>query len=179
VAVASYSPPPERADESARAALRAVARFARRRGQYNLGLIALRGPERPEPATPGAAPRAGEDARTHAGRPLRCARCGHPVTDGASRIAVDGAHEHVRTNPGGFTHRFGCFAAAPGCVSVGVPSRQATWFPPRFWHVQACGGCGEHLGWLFFVQADDGFFGLILDALVEDARPEPPSRSAA
>jgi hypothetical protein len=100
---------------------------------------------------------------------LVCADCGYPITSAALRVRVGGEHEHVGVNPTGWSYRFGCFAGAPGCRSEGVPSKQATWFPGYWWHIQVCGGCGVHLGWLFF--ADDPersqFYGLILDRLVE------------
>lgn len=116
---------------------------------------------------PAGAPVVGVLARSP--RRLVCARCGHPITALDEGIAVDGAFEHERQNPAGFTHRFGCFGRAPGCVSQGVPSRQGTWFPGCFWLRQSCGGCGEHLGWLFFdAPGPREFYGLILDALVAE-----------
>ncbi len=109
---------------------------------------------------------------------LRCAACRAAVTRASERVTVGGAHAHERTNAGGWTYRFGCFASAPGCASVGVPSKQDTWFTGWFWHVQECAACHEHLGWLFF--RDPGgasFYGLILDRLVEEPvdRAAPPS----
>jgi hypothetical protein len=64
-------------------------------------------------------------------------------------------------------HRFGCFAAAPGCRPSGVPSRQATWFAGHWWYIQVCGGCGVHLGWLFFSDGASEFYGLVVEALRE------------
>ena len=60
---------------------------------------------------------------TGGGRVLACRRCGHRLTTAAARVSVDGRHEHMRPNPHGYVHRFGCFAEAPGCASQGVPSR--------------------------------------------------------
>ncbi len=97
---------------------------------------------------------------------LVCAACGRPVTRTSARIAVDGSHEHERENPHGLRFRFGCFALAFGCVSVGQPTTEFTWFPPHAWLVSLCAGCGEHLGWLF-VAADSRFYGLIVDRLRE------------
>ncbi|HEX2573790.1 MAG TPA: cereblon family protein [Polyangia bacterium] len=103
-------------------------------------------------------------------RQLVCAACGQPITTSEARISVGGSHEHTRINPHGYEYRFGCFARAPGCASRGVPSRQSTWFTGYWWHVQECGRCGEHLGWLFF-QTDSSFYGLILDRLTEITDP--------
>lgn len=106
------------------------------------------------------------------GRLLACSICGHAITSTADRITVGEQHEHEGVNPHGHRFRFGCFGRAPGCVSRGVPSKQFTWFPGYFWHVQDCARCNEHIGWLFF-HPDDSFYGLILDRLVEIE--EPPS----
>jgi len=110
------------------------------------------------------------------GRKLRCSACGNAVTSTGERIEVGGAHVHERENPHGYLYRFGCFAAAPGCASAGVPSRQHTWFAGCWWQVQVCAACAAHLGWLFFGDGGDGggdggiqFWALILDRLVEEA----------
>lgn len=128
------------------------------------------------PPTPGTPPASDVAVRASLGdgdgRTLLCARCGRAITTTAARIAVDGQHEHLRTNPHGYEHRFGCFARATGLVSRGVPSRQFTWFAGYWWHVQDCADCGAHLGWLFF-RPEDQFYGLILDALVEAGGPAP------
>jgi hypothetical protein len=130
-----------------------------------LRLLDAAGPAKSAPAA---------EARVGPGtmRLLACAACGHPITTHADRILVAGAHEHDGTNPGGWTYRFGCFARATGCASQGVPSKQCTWFPGYWWHIQACGGCAHHLGWLFF-QKDHEFYGLIVDRLIEHDAPAP------
>ncbi len=100
------------------------------------------------------------------GRPLCCARCGHPITTSAARIDIDGSHEHERTNPHGFAHRFGCFSEAPGCNSVTTPTLEDTWFPGHTWEIGRCERCREHLGWRF-AAADRAFWVLIIDRLIE------------
>ena len=129
-----------------------------------LGLL-----RRSQPLGPGGTPGASSDADAEASdeRPLRCARCGAVVTTGRARISVGGAHEHSRANPGGWVHRFGCFAHAPGCRSVGEPSAEFAWFAGTTWQIAVCGACREHLGWRF--QGPDGtFWGLRVAKVVEE-----------
>lgn len=108
-----------------------------------------------------------EDRRTdEAARAIRCAACGKAITISAERIDHAGAYEHTRFNPGGFVFRFGCFRQAPGCAVAGEPTGEATWFSGYQWSYAFCAGCGTHLGWRF--EGPDGFFGLVLERLVED-----------
>jgi len=78
---------------------------------------------------------------------------------------VDGSHEHQCVNPHGLSFHIGCFGWVTGCRVVGAPSAEWSWFPPCRWQIELCGGCREHLGWLFR-SADREFHGLILDRLV-------------
>ncbi len=87
------------------------------------------------------------------------------MTTTSARIDVGGAHEHVFTNPHGIQFRIGCFAHAVGCRTLGQASTFWTWFPGHAWQIAICGGCREHLGWLF-TASDASFHGLILDRLV-------------
>jgi hypothetical protein len=96
------------------------------------------------------------------------------VTGDEARIAIAGSHEHDCENRHGWRYRVGCFAAAEGLVPDGAATTADTWFPGYAWQVQRCARCGHHLGWRF-ASRDGGFFGLILDHLVEtdDAAPPP------
>jgi len=107
------------------------------------------------------------------GRPLVCVRCRHLITTTAARIEVAGSHRHVRTNPHGIEFAFACFAVAPGCQSVTPPSSEFSWFAGYTWEIGCCERCREHLGWRF-AAADQVFFGLIVDRLVEE---EPPPKA--
>jgi len=112
---------------------------------------------------------AAEDRRTEEdARAIRCAACGKAITTSAQRIPVAGAHQHTRFNPGGFVFRFGCFRDAPGCAVAGEPTVEVTWFTGYRWRYALCAGCGAHLGWRF--DGAGGFFGLVLERLVEDER---------
>jgi hypothetical protein len=106
----------------------------------------------------------GELARLQGNEALRCAVCGHVVTDADARTAVDGSFDHVFRNPHGLSFHIGCFRHAPGCVVTGEPTLEWTWFPRHAWCVALCAGCHVHLGWRY--DGPDGvFFGLILNRL--------------
>jgi hypothetical protein len=86
---------------------------------------------------------------TAKGSQILCAQCRHPVTRQAERMAVDGAHEHRRTNLAWYRFHFGCFRAAPGCATQGAPSLEHTWFAGYAWKIAVCASCLVHLGWRF------------------------------
>ena len=111
-------------------------------------------PERADDATAGGG---GDEA-------LRCAACGHRISEVAYRIEMAGAHEHTFVNPGGIVHHIGCFVAAPGCVHVGPTETAFSWFPGWSWQVAICARCRVQLGWIFRC-AGQQFHALILAAL--------------
>lgn len=110
-----------------------------------------------------------QDLGAGRGARLRCRACGAGITDEGQRRAVDGSHSHTRTNPAGIRFTFGCFREAPGCRCLGAATDEHTWFAGCRWRIAACGGCGEHLGWVF--SGADCFFGLILLRLVGEKEP--------
>ena len=101
--------------------------------------------------------------RLSAGKRLLCRRCANPITSPAAQIPVSGSHQHSFSNPAGQYFRIGCFAKAPGCSMQGRAYSEHSWFPGYRWTVALCARCGNHLGWRF--QADDRFFGLILEQM--------------
>jgi len=107
-------------------------------------------------------------SQTSSGTPdddaLRCAACGHRITDRAYRVERAGAHEHTFVNPGGFVHHIGCYAAAPGCIQLGDPQSAFSWFPGWSWQIVVCGRCRAHLGWVFRCTGEQ-FHGLIVSAI--------------
>ena len=132
----------------------------------------LREDRKPEEQTPGLAGVLGEPEER-----LLCLACGHPITSLRERISAGGAHQHTFANPAGFVFRIGCFGRAPGCAQAGTPTLEHTWFPGRAWRYALCGGCRTHLGWAF-QDGRSGFFGLILDRLLETGGQDPgPSDS--
>ena len=97
---------------------------------------------------------------------IRCAACGHAITDRHARMDMNGAHEHTFVNPGGFVHRVGCYLSAPGCVHTGPTESAFSYFPGYTWQLAVCSRCRVHLGWIFRC-AGQQFHGL----LVENLRP--------
>jgi hypothetical protein len=115
------------------------------------------------PDQPAAIPDGQERASSE--RALLCAACRATITSERHRIAVHGAHEHRFMNPAGVLFHIGCFALAIGCAIVGPASHEYPWFPGYAWRFALCGQCGQHLGWHFRSEGNDGFFGLILDRI--------------
>ena len=106
------------------------------------------------------------DSTTGQGKRLRCHICEHVITFENLRVFVDGNHEHIRCNPHGYEFHFECFQKAPGCSTFGNAIAEDSWFPGYKWQIAICGGCGEHLGWLFCGNSD--FYGLISARLVRE-----------
>lgn len=105
-------------------------------------------------------------------RPLVCSRCRARITEEAYRIEQGGAHEHTFVNPGGYVHRVGCFALAPGVVYVGEPDPHFSWFPGWTWQIAECARCRVHIGWIYRC-AGEQFHGLLLDRLVPGTTSPP------
>ncbi len=105
------------------------------------------------------------------GRRLLCAVCAAPITTDDQRVAIEGRHAHLRTNPAGFDFEFGCFREAPGAVVVGEATAEHSWFAGYQWRFSVCGGCGAHLGW-HFDSAGSRFHGLIFDRLETERSAE-------
>ncbi len=123
----------------------------------------LRRPRRP-PGHLGEQPDAEDFLALGSGRRLLCAACAEPITTDAHRIAIEGRHTHLRTNPAGFDFELGCFSEAPGAAAAGEATDEHTWFAGFKWRFSICRGCGFHLGWRF-ESGSAGFHGLILDRL--------------
>ena len=119
-------------------------------------------PTAPAEAKPSAQPEQALETRPPEA-PLCCARCGHVITHERHRSTLNGRHTHTRLNPAGVVFHFGCFAQAEGCLVLGPPTAEASWFPGYVWEFAFCGACQTHLGWAFHGESD--FFGLVLDRL--------------
>lgn len=98
---------------------------------------------------------------------LLCRQCMALITAASERIAVAGAHQHTFANPHGIVFEIGCFRNAWGCGTLGSPTNEFTWFAGYFWQVAVCASCLTHIGWLFTSPDTAGFYGLILDRLME------------
>ncbi|MDR3089060.1 MAG: hypothetical protein LBU39_04500 [Desulfobulbaceae bacterium] len=97
---------------------------------------------------------------------LLCARCGHFISRRDEAISIDGGHEHTFCNPSGIVFIVRLFCHAPGCRFHGEASREFSWFSGHSWRLAHCGGCGQHLGWLFLGEREE-FVALIASAIRE------------
>ncbi len=97
---------------------------------------------------------------------ILCKQCENKITLPNKQIEVGGLVEHTFLNPGGHVFRIGCFFEAEGCLAVGVPTAEWTWFEGFEWQVAICNQCNSHLGWFYRSKDDRNFFGLILDLLI-------------
>ena len=104
-------------------------------------------------------------AATEERRLVRCAKCGHALTDAKARREKDGAHRHDFVNPAGVAFRIACFRDAPGCIEVGEGETFWSWFSGYAWRHALCGKCAAHVGWSY--RGTDAFWGLIVDRIVE------------
>lgn len=81
--------------------------------------------------------------------PVRCARCSNTVSEKQFVTAVQGAHQHVKTNPQGHTFTILCYAEAPGAEAWGRAQTEHSWFSDCAWQFAHCRQCHTQLGWYF------------------------------
>ena len=94
-----------------------------------------------------------------------CAMCSAVLARRTDRTEINGSHEHTCTNPHGYTFHLGCYAEAPGCSISGQPMAADSWFAGFRWRLATCSNCDNHLGWYFQSQAEQYFYGLILNRI--------------
>ena len=128
-------------------------------------------------ARPGKLPdiNAAEDAAdlgAQGERYILCRQCFHMITGPDEGIWMNGSHRHTFANPVGVVYEIGCFNSAPGCRVVGPASDEFTWFSGYLWRVAICSKCLTHLGWHFLPSGVHGFYGLILDRLIEQEKQD-------
>lgn len=128
--------------------------------------------ERP-PSDAERSPGADTETEAHSGEGgkwLLCKSCGEKICPESARSHVQGKHQHAFFNPHGLVFDIGCFRTAPGCVAIGRPSAEFTWFAGYAWRVALCSGCLTHLGWRY--EGESVFFGLIMDGLTPESDDE-------
>ena len=74
----------------------------------------------------------------------RCKLCDHKITTLSQQIEMAGGDRHTFLNPGGKVFHIGCFQNASGCVVVGLPSIEWSWFQSFSWKVALCEVCSNH-----------------------------------
>lgn len=97
---------------------------------------------------------------------LLCKQCENKITLPNNKIEVAGDFEHTFLNPGGHVFHIGCFFEADGCLALGVPTAEWTWFEGFEWQVALCNQCNTHLGWFYRSREEQNFFGLIMNLLI-------------
>jgi hypothetical protein len=100
--------------------------------------------------------------------PIRCRICKNKITTVEHMIEMGGKHQHTFKNPSGLVFEIGLFSAASGCITLGTPTLDFTWFSGYAWNLALCSQCFGHLGW-FYQSVDSSFFGLILENLIEES----------
>lgn len=115
-------------------------------------------------APSGTVEEATADPREKDERPVRCLACGAAVTVAGAAVEIGGEVDHAFFNPAGVLFEIRCYGTADGCVVLGDPTYEFTWFPGHAWRYAACSSCGSHLGWQFS-GSERTFFGLILRLL--------------
>lgn len=103
----------------------------------------------------------------HTQKAILCRRCQHWITTSEHRIIVQGRHQHIVTNPSGIEFQLGCFSKAAGVIEEGISRLENTWFNGFAWRFAKCGGCFNHLGWVYTATGEMPFYGLILNKLIE------------
>ncbi len=97
---------------------------------------------------------------------LFCKSCLNQITRKDQAIRINGSHSHTFFNPNGIVFELGCFGDAPGCLVMGEPTSEFTWFSGSVWQFALCRTCGAHLGW-YYETGESGFYGLLPARLQE------------
>lgn len=94
-----------------------------------------------------------------------CANCGGLIATESQRIAIKGEREQSFRNPSGYHHLIGYFQEASGCIAIGEPTAEFTWFEGYEYVFALCTACGNHLGWHYRKPGKAQFYGLVLNRL--------------
>lgn len=123
-----------------------------------------------QPGRPGGDPAIKEEteiAPGDEGDAVLCRQCHAVITQTTERVEVQNAHQHTFANPHGVVFQIRCFQSARGVGHVGPRTDEFSWFAGYSWTVVVCITCLTHLGWRFSLKSGSGFYGLIIDRLIE------------
>ncbi len=101
------------------------------------------------------------------GDAILCRQCRRTITSTTERIEVQNAHQHTFANPQGVVFQIRCFKSAQSVGHAGPQTDDFSWFPGHTWRITVCISCLSHLGWRFSLKSGSGFYGLIIDRLIE------------
>ncbi|WP_045214695.1 cereblon family protein [Desulfonatronovibrio magnus] len=98
-------------------------------------------------------------------RDILCLSCKAPITKESEAVRINDSHRHVFVNPHGLVFEVGCYGNAGNVLCVGQITSEFTWFPGYSWQAVSCALCLTHLGWVYYLDGNEAFFGFILDRL--------------
>ena len=92
-----------------------------------------------------------------------CVSCLNPVASEKDRFLHEGDGEFSFKNPEGIRFNILLFSRTLGCMEIGTPTLEHTWFPGHAWSFCVCDRCNSHLGW--FYNGPSAFTGLICERI--------------
>ena len=96
-----------------------------------------------------------------------CIACNKRITSDKARFEYNNQTEFQFVNPSGFYFDIITFEFANGCLEVGEPTIDHTWFDRHRWSFAICSRCSNHLGWKYV--GEHSFYGLIKSRLLKGA----------
>lgn len=96
-----------------------------------------------------------------------CIVCSKKITSDKERFEYNSATEFQFVNPEGYNFDIITFLNADGCLEMGEPTMEFTWFPGHTWSFAVCSRCSNHLGWKY--RGKYSFYGLIKSRLIKGA----------
>lgn len=108
-----------------------------------------------------------DDTDINPDKAIRCRHCQHIITRPSHKLDIAGQHIYCFRNPVDVDFVIGCFAVAEGCRTPGDATDAHSWFHGYRWRIALCGQCGEHMGWRYDNASGSGFFGLIINKLLD------------
>jgi cereblon len=82
-------------------------------------------------------------------RRIRCRVCNNEVADPGDVFRAGEDAVQVFVNQAGYAHEVITVLDAWNVVISGRPTTEFSWFPGYAWRHVLCGGCGNHVGWLY------------------------------
>jgi hypothetical protein len=96
-----------------------------------------------------------------------CIVCNKKITSDKDRFEFNNQSEFQFINPGGYYYNILTFSDADGCIELGEPTLEFTWFEGHAWSYAVCSRCSNHLGWKY--SGKYSFYGLIKSRMVKGA----------
>ncbi len=94
-----------------------------------------------------------------------CVVCHKKITSDKDRFEYENQSEFQFTNPAGYYFDIVTFTDAEGCIVLGEPTMEFTWFKDHAWSYAICSRCNNHIGWKY--TGKYSFYGLIKSRMVK------------